>query len=66
MTELLRKLRACKPGTDCTNCPMRYEEECDGDPFLVRVRCAALDAADELEALFNETQKNKENPEKHQ
>lgn len=51
MTELLRQLRVCKPGADCTNCPMRYEEECEGDPFLVRVRCAAIDAAAEIEAL---------------
>ena len=48
MDDLIRKLR-CQENTDCTNCQMRYEEECDTD--FVRVCCAAHEAAGEIEKL---------------
>lgn len=45
----LERLHSCESGTDCTGCPMRYEEECE--QFLYRVRCAAEDAAAAIEEL---------------
>ena len=33
----------CEPGTDCTNCPKRYEVETD---FDIEVRCADYDYND--------------------
>ena len=48
---LIAKLRSCDRALDggCYTCPFRYEEQVE--QFLYRIRCAAEDAADELERL---------------
>ena len=47
-TELIKALRVCKAGTDCTCCPMYGEEEADDG---VNSFCSARRAADAIEEL---------------
>lgn len=47
--ELVKSLHKCKPETNCTSCPMRYEEEVEQSLF--RVGCCAIEAADVIELL---------------
>lgn len=46
---LIAKLRSCDRYLQdgCKTCPFKYEEQVE--QFLYRIRCAANDAADELE-----------------